>query len=132
MKKRIILDEAHGAQIEAAIKEAEGRATARCIVANDLFDYASSIEKKLGISKKALNGCRFCVDPNAQNFPNAYKYTPESTQADLEYASGKWYLANVRRDRCSRDGHEVESYLTDEAKAALIKKYTTMSRWDLR
>ena len=129
--KKIILDEAHRETVVEAIKSAEGRATTRLITVDSLLWYAEKIEQKLGIPKKYLKGCKFFLDPNAQDFPRAYKYTPESTQAVIEYGSGKWYVTNIRRDRTRRSGNEVSSELTEKAKEAIIKKHETMSNWEL-
>ena len=83
------------AKLEAAIKEAEGRATARCISPKTITDTV----ERLRIPKSRLNGTRIHWT-GAQKMPNAYKYRPDSTHWTAEYINRKWYLTGVWRDTC--------------------------------
>lgn len=88
--------------INTAIAEVEGLATARTITATDIQDAVEYIEKGLTglMPKNKWQKLRFAVDPNAQSFPAAYKYTPESTQFVLERGSKDWFVVKIERDRC--------------------------------
>ena len=57
------------------------------------------VEKTLGIPKKHMVGIRVRCDLHAQKYPNAYKYTPESTQCSLERCPSGWYITDVERWR---------------------------------
>ena len=113
--------------LTAAIKDAEGRATARTITASDIADVLLEVEKTLGISKKALEGVRVDIDLNAQTFPNSYKYIPESTQFTAVYKSGSWRVTDIRRDRCRGVKSRIRVTHTEESKAALIDRFTTIA-----
>ena len=123
---KIIVKEANADRINAAIKEAEGRATARTITAMDVNSAAEKITRRLNISKTALKGVSAHVDPWAQDFPRAYKYTPESTQFDLIYTGSGWALVNVDRDRTHGARNAAQIRLTDAARAAVLDKVCTM------
>lgn len=117
--------------ISDAIKEAEGRATVRTIDADDILHRLAQIEDTLHISKKAMQGVVVSVDLHAQTFPNAYKYQPQSTQFVAEFAAGHWSLLHVFRGRCGGPRCEMRVTLTDEAKAALISRFTELQASDL-
>lgn len=120
--KSIIISETNKAKIEAAISEAEGRATCRTITFDDIVKATQRIEKKLGIPKKYLEGVRYSVDIHAQNFPNAYKYRAESTQFTVEYLKGKWRVISIGRSYTRRSGHDYLCYIMPEdTKNAIIE-----------
>lgn len=110
--------------LQEAIKEAEGRATARKISYHDIFTRIEAVEGKLKITKKAMNGIKICCDPNAQDFPKAYKYTPESTHFVAEYKNGSWRITNIFRDVCGK--HDIKIELTEEAEKAILENYRVM------
>lgn len=124
--EKIIINENNIAKIKQAIDAVQHRCTARTITADDVFDAISEIEKRLGIAKKAMEDCVFCVDANAQNFPNAYKYVPESTWIRVEFRKSKWRLTNIYREKTASAVSGFRAELTDDAKNALIKKH---ERW---
>ena len=110
--------------LTAAIKAAEGRAKVRTITAADICADLLEIEAKYGITQKAMNGIIAGVDHNAQNFPAAYKYRPESTFFRAEYHAGSWRVVDIWRDTTCRAGHKISVKLTPEAQAAIIDKMT--------
>ena len=57
--------------LNKAIKAAEGKSRARTITTKDVVVELSKIEERLGITKKALDGTKVCLDINAQHFANA-------------------------------------------------------------
>lgn len=107
--------------VTAAIEAAEGRATVRTITAEDIALYLIEVEKTLALKKAYMNGVTVSVDLNAQAFPAAYKYIPESTQFKAEYKNGSWRLMEVWRGRCRTSGkHACHVELPEAAKKEII------------
>ena len=120
----MLIKETNRAKIEQIIKDAEGRATARTI---DYYDIAMAIwnlERKLDIPKVKMEGIETYVDVNAQDFPNAYKYTPTSTHFHAVRKKAGWDLVKVYRDPCQRPGRKYEVHLSDTAKEAILERHT--------
>lgn len=113
--------------ITEAIKAAEGRATARLLSADALISTLADITEKLNISKKAMEGIRVEVDVNARTFPNAYRYTPESTQFSAEYKAGSWRINSIMRASVMSPSRAVVIYHTEASKAALLERFTAFS-----
>lgn len=109
-------------KIAEIISKAEGRATARTITVKDMLDALECVEKTLGIHKKDMIGITVDIDVNAQDFPNAYKYTPESTQFRAIYKKSGWDLIAVSRERTrsARRTYIIEH--TAESKKAIIDR----------
>lgn len=108
--------------LASAIKAAEGKASARKISCDDIFDAVDEVEEKLAISKRAMDGITIYCDPNAQDFPNAYKYVPESTHFMAIYKNGSWRVTDIRRDVCNKKRICID--LTGTAKEAIINNHT--------
>lgn len=125
--KEIMIKESNKEKIEAAIKMAEGRSTARTITYNDIVCDIARIEEKLNIAKKHMEGIKADVDHNAQDFPSAYKYTPESTQYCIIRKKSGWVLYYVGRQTTRGAKHTYKLQLTDEAKQEIIKAMSDFS-----
>lgn len=123
-KYGIKIDESKRSKIEELIEKANSRAKVRLGSFEDLMNAIQVIMKKFEISKKALEGCRFCINASPEDFPNAYvsKGMPASTHYYVQVHAGNWYLYDVCRERCEVN-RTVVMVLTEDAKAALIKKY---------
>lgn len=122
MKKEIIVSENNMGKLDAAIREVEGRATARTVSAKKVADELKFVEWNLGIAKKAMEGIKVVACPDAQSFPKAYKYTPMATVFAAVYKGGKWRITDIRREECWRSyGHKVTH--TDESRRAILKKH---------
>lgn len=111
--------------VEKAIKEAEGKARERTICASDIYMALEEVEENLSIPKKYMSGISVEADLNAQSFANAYKYKPMSTHFTAEYKNGSWRLTDICRDVC-RPNPRIRLSLTEDAKAALIKRFESM------
>lgn len=101
--KNIKITEANREKIAAAIKEAEGRATARTATAKDLFDSVKEIENRLSnlnVPKNKRKEMSFRICPEAQKFPGAYKWNPEATCFWIIGTSSGWNLILILRDSC--------------------------------
>ena len=108
-------------KLEKAIKEAEGRATARTLTAEQVCERLYQIDLQFGITKKALEGTEITVNAHAQDFPRAYRYTPESTFFRAVFKRGQWEIYDIYRDTCRNQ--KVYAKLPDTAKAEIIAKY---------
>lgn len=124
--KQAIFKELAEAALGDAIREAEGRATARTLTAATIVEALAIVEDKLNITKKAMEGIVVTADWNAQSFPRAYKYTPESTHFSAVYKAGSWRVTNIWRDRCT-SGERFTVTHTDVSRAALIERFTRFS-----
>ena len=120
----IIVSEKNRERIVKAINEAEGRATARCLTYAGVLVAIERIEAKLDLPKTIMEGVRFHVDTWAQDFPNAYEFTPMSTQFNLTLSKGKWRISDIGRAPVQRAGRKCQCIEMPEAlKNALIMKY---------
>lgn len=115
------------AAVSAAIDAAQKGARVRKIDADMILQACGRIQRKIGISKKAMHGVEISVDLNAQAFPCAYHGIPESTQFRAVYRSGAWYLVDVWRGVCRRPSGEVYVEYTDAARAAIMDKMESIS-----
>ena len=106
-------------KLKAAIKEAEGRATARTVKADDIEYIIGKVSK--GIAKAKLSGTKVYYS-GAEHFPNAYKYRPESTHWTAENINGRWYVIDIFRGICPNRINNTMVEYSDAAKAAIIDK----------
>lgn len=118
---KILINEKNADKINAAIKEAEGRASVRTVTFTEVMKSVKHIETVLGIPKAKMVGIIADVDYHAQNFPNAYKCTPESTHFCMERTKSGWVLYSVSRETTRRMTHGYRLTLTETAKAAIIE-----------
>lgn len=120
----IIVSEKNRGRIVKAIKEAEGRATVRCVTYASVLVAIERIEAKLDLPKTLMEGVSFHVDTWAQDFPNAYEYTPMSTQFNLTLSKGKWRISDIGRASVQRAGRKCQCIeMPETLKYALIMKY---------
>ena len=124
LKRPIIVDRFHLDNIDGVINMVQSRARERLITAKDVLDTTEKLFMLLGISKKALNGCSFKVDLNAHILEWRGSAGKLSTQFSLKYEKNKWYLTDVSRGLLYNTNVKIFSNLTEEAKAALIDKYS--------
>ena len=111
LSRPIVIKPANAARLQAALSEAEGRATARLISAEYLLRLTEQLEKKLSrySTKKAMDGLIAKLAPHVDRFPRAYKWRPEGTACGVEYSSGTWKLISVCREYCDNpaDGSQI-------------------------
>lgn len=127
----VIIHEGNRAIIEVMLNKAQHNAKVRTIAYGDLAIICNRIEERLGVPKKALEGCVYSVDLYAQAFPKAYKGIPESTSVEVKYLHGKWRLVDAQRSNARRP---TKAYLCKEMpeglKAALVDKAMCFGRWN--
>lgn len=113
-------------EIIAAIKEAEGRATARTIGYHAIFKAVKLAEETLsGIAKADTVGTVIYCDPNADHFANKYlnKGRPASTHFSIERKKVGWVLVKVWRDDCGlSDGKRYRAEYPEAVKKAIIER----------
>lgn len=120
----IIVSEKNRERIVKAINEAEGRSTARCLTYAGVLVAIERIEAKLSLPKARMEGVRFHVDTWAQDFPNAYEFTPMSTQFNLTFSRGKWRISDIGRASVQRAGRKCQCIEMPEAlKDALLRRF---------
>ena len=106
-------------KLAAAIKEAEGRATARTVEATEIQYILHEIES--GIAKKKMSGTRVHYT-GSRHFANAYQYKPECTHWIAENINGRWYVTNIYRDTCQkRTTWNTEITYSETAKQAILE-----------
>lgn len=121
--KPIIVKEENRAKLQQELDALQQRSRVRTIDVNDIFKACSRIEKELNVTKKALVGTVAIVDPNSQDFPKAYKYTPESTSFRIERTSTGWKLTDLYRDTCARYNNRYIVTMTEAAKQEILHKF---------
>lgn len=124
---KIIVKAENAEKIQRAIDEAEGKARERKVTAKQLIACAEKMDKKLSIAPAHLKGVTARVDINAQDFPNAYKYIPESTVATFEHTGRAWALIDVKRDRTDIASKAIRFNLTEEAREWIVKRFESMT-----
>lgn len=118
---KIIIKETNKDRITKELDKIQKRTTARNIYFSDLLSIINDVDKNLGIAKNKMIGISVDADYNAQDFPNAYKYIPESTHVIIERMKSGWALMSVNRSRCRTPKKRYIVNLTDDAKTAIIE-----------
>lgn len=103
----------------------QAKSRVRTITAKDVKEWLEHVERTLSITKKALDGVKVIIDPNAQEFPSAYKYTPESTQFTATFKNGSWRIENIERARCGKIHCRIIH--TEESRAAIIERFSSIA-----
>jgi hypothetical protein len=99
MKTAIRVIEGNLDKIQEKIDFMQLKAKVRTIKGIDVINTITEIENRLYsiLHKKDWDGLSFTIDENAQSFPAAYKYMPESTIYRLERRKSGWFLVWVMR-----------------------------------
>lgn len=111
-------------KLQAALNEAQGKSRERTITVDDIICSTRDVEEELKIPKKYMVGIRVVSDQCCQNFPNAYKYTPYSTQYGMERTASGWFLTWVERRPTKRAGNQYNLTLTATAEEAIVNRFT--------
>ena len=114
MKRILVTNEE---KLAAAIKEAEGKATARTVTVADIKKILDKVDV---VPKKYMDGTTVRYD-GAQQFPSAYRYRPESTHFSAENVKGKWYVTNIYRDTCPDRLVNTHVNYSDAAKEKILE-----------
>ena len=113
-------------RLTTELDKVQHRCTARTITVDGIFTAVKSINEHLGIPLYKMDGCVVDVDIYAQNFPDAYKFIPQSTHFMLRNRKGKWSVVDIYRGRCRGRHKEAQiDYMRDDTVDAIINKYST-------
>lgn len=121
--KAIIVKEENMEKIKNTIKEVEGRASARLVDYKNIKEAIEEIENSIPVAKKYMVGVKVHLDVNAQEFPKAYRYIPESTHVVIERAKSGWKLIDVHRGTCGGAHDTYDITLTDNCKKEILRYY---------
>lgn len=110
-------------RISAVLNEVQGKCKARTIDFYDIIHAIESVEKKVSIPKCRLDGTTITIDIHGDDFPSAYKYTPESTIFSATNVKGKWHITEIKRTACHRYNQRVICNLSSMAKDALLESF---------
>ncbi len=105
-------------KLNAAIREAEGKATVRTVSATGIIMVLNKVGSN--IAKSKLSGTKVHYD-GGQHFAKAYKYTPESTHWIAENIKGKWYITDIYRGICPNKTKNTHVEYSETAKQAIIE-----------
>ena len=112
-------------KITAALEAVQGKCKARTIDAEGIKNAIAQMEKFFGIPKCKLDGLRVDCDINAQNFPNAYRFVPESTIFSAENRKGKWYIVSIRRAPTYAPARAVQvCHMPEAMEEAIIARHS--------
>lgn len=132
-KNGVLLSETNAKKIDTLCESVQGRASVRCInynvISNTALRVLAHYTCKLGLSKKALDGCSFAVDLYADKLPKSYKNSTGamSTVFSFKYHNGNIYITGVTRQQMGQSANRrVRADLTDTAKAAIIENASYM------
>ena len=114
--------------LEAALKEANGRATARTLDVDGIVEYLHSYMLRLDISKKALTGTEVTVHASMEQLPRAYKWNADSTKASFLFDGKKWKFLTAERSRLVQrcGSYHVVATLSQTAIEAITSKVSQM------
>jgi len=117
-------------KLQAALDSVQSKALVRTANASEIEALVARIEDILStmLYKKDWVGLRFILDPNGQNFPNAYKGVPESTQVEVERHPSGWFVARVIRQHAKT--HEITTLNIHEYKQELADHAACQQVWN--
>lgn len=102
-------------KLAAAVDAAQSKAKMRTVTAADIVRTLGNIR----IPKSRLSGTKVYWD-GGEHFPNAYKWTPESTHWTAENVNGTWYVTDISRGRCPNRNSKGRIEFSEAAKEWII------------
>ena len=124
----IILNRKHDAEVQSQLDKANYLARTRTVDIDDVYDAVYILERKFeDCTRKSLEGLTVNVDLNSQDFPNAYRGIPMSTQFVLGYEKRSWRLLRAERSRCG-EFKRYDVRLTDAMREELLRHFESFNR----
>lgn len=124
----IILNRKHDAEVQSQLDKANYLARTRTVDIDDVYDAVYILERKFkDCSRKSLEGLTVNVDLNSQDFPNAYRGVPMSTQFTLVYEKRSWRFVRAERSRCG-EYKRYDVTLPDAMREELLKSFESFNR----
>ncbi|MBC2457148.1 hypothetical protein [Clostridium beijerinckii] len=126
MSKKLRLNPENLVAIQAAIDEAEGKATTRCLSADRLLKMVKSWEvKAFSPPKYLLRDTYLIVQASADKVAKAYKYTPQETVVCVEHDSVGWYIDRIERRGVRTRSWNVTALIEDKLEYYILRQATT-------
>ena len=123
-----ILNHKHDAEVQSQLEKANYLARTRTVDIDDVYDAVYILERKFeDCSRKSLEGLTVNVDLNSQDFPNAYRGVPMSTQFTLVYEKRSWRFVRAERSRCG-EYKRYDVTLPDAMREELLKSFESFNR----
>jgi hypothetical protein len=132
--KKLIIDDAHKAEIEQALKDGQKRARERRIdTLEELIDEIETAKHDCNLPsnlpKKSWECCTLTIRIGAGHFANAYRYAPEGSVAVVKFRKdGLGELVDVYRDYCKDKKpyawcitEQMRNYIMAEMQCEVIK-----------
>jgi hypothetical protein len=104
-------------QLQAALDEAEGRATNRTLSAADVLRLVERAETETALQHlpRNMHSGATVTYRMRLNLPNSYKYAPEYTSVTITRRSTAWYLTRAeRRQGNNKQAERITLTLTPE------------------
>ena len=117
---KIIIKDSNKEKIEMELEKVQCRCLYRKVSFDNLSSIIKDIEDKLDIPKSRMLGVDADVDYNAQDFPRAYKFNPESTHIRIKKVASGWALIDVWRGKCRPSTQKYILDLPDDAIMAIV------------
>ena len=107
--------------------QAEGRARARTITADQIMGMLDRIDNHLGIADSNKIGISIRCDLRAHKVASTYRGTAYSTWFAAVYRKSGWYITDIYRDHTYLSDHKTCILdLPEKAQKALAAKYKYM------
>ena len=114
-------------KISEAIVQAEGRARARTITADQILETLDRIDNRLDIAATNMIGITVKCDLHAHKVASTYRGTAYSTWFAATYRRSGWYITDIYRDHTYLSDHKTCILdLPEKAQKALAAKYKYM------
>ena len=124
----IILNHKHDAEIQLQLDKANHLARTRTVNVDDVYGAVATLERKFeDCTKKSMEGLTVNVDLSSQEFPNAYRGVPMSTQFTLVYEKRSWRFVYAERMRCGVS-KRYDMTLPDAMREELLKQFESFNR----
>lgn len=124
----IILNHKHDAEVQSQLDAANHLARTRTVDIDEVYGAVTVLERKFeNCTKKSMEGLTVNVDLNSQDFPNAYRGVPMSTQFTLVYEKRSWRFVSAERSRCG-EFKRYDVTLTDPMREELLKAFESFNR----
>jgi len=110
-------------KIEKQLDIVQKKCRARTITIEDINQFITRLENRLKniMLKKDWQGLIFYIDIHAQNFPSAYKFTPESTVFILERKKTTWDISGIKRWGTATNSVYAKNLMDEKYQKAMTK-----------
>ena len=113
------------AEIRQALAAVQRGCTARTLTLERIEEVLQGVEDEIRVSKAALKGTQVWYT-GAEQFPNAYRYSPQSTHFRAEYNGRGWVVTDIVRGTCPNRRSNTSVTLSDSAKDAVLARLQNM------